>query len=201
MRASGFDQPGGGCVFGLCFPVTQYPRSDTGLSRSRGFPFALQIDRRLSNHRWGLSVLVGRTMLGETDGQHAPLTTMTTTTYLTIDYGVDNVGFMATLERRGFAVGAGPALYIARVRDGDRLRGAPQAWEHHPKLGALAQGRMMLPARSRLFLDASGQYRYVGTVDVGPIRPRTDFDPGATFPRSRASFSHWLVALGGGVRF
>jgi hypothetical protein len=57
------------------------------------------------------------------------------------------------------------------------------------------------PARSRLFFDASGQYRYVGTVDVGPIAPRAVLEPGATFPASSASFNHWLIGVDGGVRF
>jgi hypothetical protein len=119
---------------------------------------------------------------------------------LFIDYAVDSFGLMTTLERRGFAVGAGPALYVARARDADPQFG-PGAWEHHARLGALGEGRMMLPARSRLFFDASGQYRYVGTVDVGPITPRAILEPRATFPESSASFNHWLVAFGGGVRF
>jgi hypothetical protein len=193
MRASGFDEPGGGCVFGLCFPVLEHPASNTGFA-SIGFPFALQVDRRLPNRRWGLSLLVGRTPIGQTVGLHAPRTS------LYIDYAVDSLGFMTTLERRGFAVGAGPALHITRARDADPQVG-PHGWEHHGKLGALVQGRMMLPARSRLFFDVSGQYRYVGSVDVGPITPRTEFEPGATFPASSVSFNHWHVALGGGIRF
>jgi hypothetical protein len=30
MRASGFDEPSGGCVFGLCLPGNQTPELDTG---------------------------------------------------------------------------------------------------------------------------------------------------------------------------
>jgi hypothetical protein len=194
MRASGFDQSGGGCIFGLCFPPVERPQSVTGLNRSAGYPFALQVNRRLSERGVGLSLVVSRTPLGQTIGEHAPLTE------LTIDYGVDSIGVMATLERRGFGIGAGPAVHVARVRDGDPQFGA-RPWERHTRLGALFQGRVLLPARSRLFVDASAQYRYVGAVDVGPLTPRAIFEPAAVFPKSSASFSHWLIALGGGVRF
>jgi hypothetical protein len=193
MRASGFDEPGGGCVFGICFPPVEHPFSNTGFG-SIGFPFALQIDHRLPNRRWGLSVLVGRTPIGQTMGLHAPYTS------LYIDYAVDSLGFMPTLEWKGLAVGVGPALHIARTRDADPQDG-PHGWEHHAKFGALVQGRLMYPARSRLFLDLSGQYRYVGNVDVGPITPEALLEPAATFPASRASFNHGHVAVGLGVRF
>jgi hypothetical protein len=192
MRASGFDEQGGGCVFGICFPPTENPFSNTGFG-SIGFPFALQIDHRLPNRRWGLSVLAGRTPMGVTMGLHAPYTD------LHIDYAVDSLGFMPTLEWKGLAVGVGPALHIARTRDAN-----PQVlhgWEHDARLGALVQGRMMHPARSRLFFDLNGQYRYVGSVDVGPITPEALLEPGATFPASKASFDHWHVAFGAGVRF
>jgi len=194
MRASGFDAPGGGCVFGLCFPPMEHPRSNTGLNRSIGYPFALQLDRRLSDRGLDLSLLLARTPLGETRGLHA------TGTPLDVEYAVDSVGVMATMERAGFAVGAGPAIHIARLRDAERLYGGGP-WERQTKLGALLQGRMTLPARARLFVDVSGQYRYVGRVEVGPIAPHPIWEPGASFPRSAVSFSHWFVGVGSGIRF
>ena len=194
MRASGFDRPGGGCVFGLCFPIAENPRSTTGLNRSAGYPFAVQVNREWSARGVGLSFVVARTPLGRTSGVHAPLTN------LAIDYAVDSVGFIATLERRGFGVGAGPAWHVARVRDADPQFGAGP-WRRHSRLGAFAQARMMVPARSRFFLDVSGQYRYVGAIDVGPLAPHAILEPAAIFPRSSASFNHWLVAIGVGVRF
>jgi hypothetical protein len=194
MRASGFDERGGGCVFGLCFPPMEYPRSSTGLNRSLGYPFALQIDRRLSDRGLGLSLLIGRTALGQTWGLHAPLT------HLYVEYAVDSLGVMATLERAGFAVGAGPAVHVARLKDADPQFG-DGPWERHARVGVLVQGRVMLPARSRLFVDANGQYRYVGNAEVGPIAPHPILEPGATFPRSAVSFSHWLLSVGAGVRF
>jgi len=195
MRASGFNEPSGGCVFfGLCAPSGETPRSYTGFGQL-GFPFVVQVDHRGPGRRTGVSVLYANTPIGETHGIHAPFTN------LWIEYATDTVAGLAVLGSGVFSVGAGLALHVARARAKDLGDQGLSPWESHVRIGAVGQVRMTVPARSFLFFDANGQYRYVGGVEVGPMTPYAVLQPGATFPKSRASFSHWALALGIGARF
>ena len=77
--------------------------------------------------------------------------------------------------------------------------GSEEAW----KLGALADVGVTFPQRSRLFLDARAQYRWIPGLTAGPFTAQegTPEQGPATMPAVDVDMSHAFFALGLGARF
>jgi len=89
--------------------------------------------------------------------------------------------------------GAGPSLNFASVSDPAPLRGEATK---STKLGFLLEGSIAVPKRTRFFLALTAQYRYAGSVEIGPYEAN-----GSAFEPYGVSFNHSMIGVGLGVRF
>jgi hypothetical protein len=178
-----------GSFFG-CSPPTGFPKS---LPPRDGFLLS-------ARYRWtdgfGLAVSVaeqsslGRTMGYQEGGYTTALDPRVGTLALTVFYET----------RHRLRVEAGPGLF--RIWHDIAVQGL-QAFEHRTdsRLGAVGGVGLEWPRNSRIFVDVSGQYRWVGDVSVGPWNVRADYGgETARFPGAKFSLNHAILAFGIGLR-
>ena len=164
----------------------------------------IEIDRRLGR-RWSVAVAASRAPQGTTDGYR---TAVDGPQALTVEHQVASLGALASIGGRTAQIGLGPALHRARTRTAGLGGGVESPWTERSKLGLVARGRLMVPARWRLFLDLRAEYHLVGRIPVGPYRssPALSLGPAndgnaVTLPSTPARFDYWMIGMGPGVRF
>jgi hypothetical protein len=189
MRDTGFDLASGGCVFGLCFGPSSMPYSIH--ARAYRDSWTAGINRRIGP-RLGVSVTGGRTLIGWTNGRHRG-----TGAYLEIETAMTHVAPLATFTPTpGVRVGVGPGVFSTTfARTG--LDPRPLTTTRRP--GLLAEASLTFPRRSRVFVELSGQQRWLGRQALGPIDVLPDGT--APFPQTQVRVAHWFIGLGAGVRF
>lgn len=187
MRAAHLDDASPG----LGSPVG-HPFSNTGFA-AIGFPALIEVRYRIREF-WSLGVLFSDTPIGATLGYREP------SHYLSVDHSVTSVAAMLSAGQRFFQMGLGPALHVARARPGGNSA-QPPPWSNSSKLGFIAQARAAVPAGSRVFLDLTLQYRFVGRVVVGPYASSGGVGFPVTFPPTGVQYNHWFVGVGTGLRF
>ena len=187
MRAANLDDTSPG--FGS--PI-EHPFSAQGFA-AIGFPKSVVVQYR-AKAPWSVGVLFSRTPIGETLGYRDPFQ------YLFVDYAVTSVAAVLSAGSRSFQIGVGPSLHTAQARQVLGGGGPPQPWSGHSKLGLVAQARAAVPVGSRLFLNLTLEYRFIGRASVGPYTSEGLGDP-VTFPSTSVQFNHWFVGVGPGLRF
>jgi len=92
-------------------------------------------------------------------------------TFVSVRQRVHTVAALIAVGRGGLRLGLGPSVNAVEV---ESFGPAPvgTAPVDTAKLGFVAEAAAAFPARSRLFLEAVLQYRYVASVDFGPVAPR-----------------------------
>ena len=182
----GQDEPG---LFGGSLA---YPSSE------RDGPFPVEAQYRISQP-WSVGVLYGRLLNGSTKGSGAFLGKD-----LAVDYRVTSVAVLLSAGLSDFQIGIGPALHHVQSRSDTTFGFAPSPWTDHWKVGFIAEARAMVTARSRVFLDLTVKYSFVGDEVVGPYSSSSGFlnsEPPTTFPPTSIKFNHWFIGPGLGVRF
>jgi hypothetical protein len=122
--------------------------------------------------------------------------------WIDLRQSVSTYAIMAGINREadgGFWVAGGPALYrVALERTG--AFGGPDITAN--RLGAVAGLGFVLSVRKRFFAELQGQYRLVGSADVGPIDVAgiVGDSIAGTLPRTKVNFSHSVLLIGLGVR-
>jgi hypothetical protein len=159
-----------------------------------GLPVLVEARYRI-REPWSVGVLFGRSLIGQTSGYHDPFQ------FVDVDYAVTSVAAVLSAGPRSFQIGLGPALHIARSRRGASEGGQPPAWSDQSKVGFIAQARVTVPAGSRVFLDLTLQYHFVGRVVVGPYSDSGGVGFPVTFPPTSVQYNHWFVGAGPGLRF
>jgi hypothetical protein len=189
MRAAGFDAPSGGCVFGLCFAPTPMPYSMH--ARAYRDTWSADVNRRL-RRGLGVGLVSGRSLLGWTTGRHDP-----SGAFFEVETAVTHVVPVVTfMPAAGVRVGAGPGLFTTTFT---RTGPERQTLDTVRRPGLLAAATLTFPRRTRVFVELSGQERWLARQPFGPV----DVQPaeGVVFPESRVRVSHWFIGLGIGVRF
>jgi len=142
-------------------------------------------------------VLYGRLLNGSTKGSGAFLGKD-----LAVDYRVTSVAVLLSAGLSDFQIGLGPALHHVQSRPDTTFGYAPSPWTDHWKVGFIAEARAMVTARSRVFLDLTVKYSFVGDEVVGPYSSSSGlFEPPKTFPPTSIKCNHWFIGPGLGVRF
>lgn len=182
MRAGGFDDRKPPCMGPFCFSdETAYPIS---LSK-QGNPTLLLTVRRRFGRTAHIRALMGSVTLGETLGYDADANAS-----VILKQSVTTYAIMGGIETDdGPWIAAGPAVYRVAL---ERIS---------LRLGAVLAAGLVLPARKRFFVEFQGQFRLVGTVDLGPINvDGIGGGSAGTLPRTGVNFNHSVVLLGVGFR-
>ncbi len=184
MREQGFADSSPAFLGHGPFP---HPLSGTG-SGQGGYSGALSIQYRIRKP-WSIGGIVSNAPTGSTEGYHDP------DQYIFIDHTITSFAATASASYRGFRIGFGPALHIAKASANRQL-------EKHTKFGFVLDGGVQLPSRSRFFFAVDMQYRYVGRVTLGPFMPTNSaLNPAQTLSAANVLFSHWFIGIGPGIRF
>lgn len=193
MRANAFDWSGSTCVFGLCFGNQTYPYSShTRIYRDT---WAAHVHRLLGRHI-GVGVTTGKSFIGGTTGRHR-----TSFTWLDVETQVAHLAPIVTFTPwAGMRVGGGPGLFTTTFNE--RSAGTLVETTTARRPGLLADLSLTFPRRTRIFIDLTGQMRWMTAPSFGPVS-RDDAATGVTvtFQRTAVKMSHWMVGLGAGVRF
>lgn len=188
MRAGGFADRES-CWF-FCTGTIANPHSNSG-----GAPGGLLTVRWQFNKLVHFRAIVGRHMLAETFGFKAGGDFGGTN--LDVIQSVATVAILAGIHGRAIGgpwVAVGPALFRVASEIVSRPT-SPLSVAN--RFGAVVAIGLTLPARKRFFVDLQGQYRFVGTTDLGPM----DVPNGGTLPRTPVNFNHLAWGVGLGVRF
>jgi hypothetical protein len=171
--------------------LTSYPLSERDVS------FLVEAQYRIIQP-WSVGVLFGRLLNGSTKGNGAPLGKD-----LEVDYRVTSAAVLLSAGPSDFQIGLGPALHHVQSRPDTTYGSAPSPWSDHWKVGFIAEARVIVTARSRVFLDLTVKYSFVGDEVVGPYSSGSDVfgGPPATFPPTSIKCNHWFIGPGLGVRF
>ena len=141
--------------------------------------------------RWGIELQYGYSSTGETVGNAGGFGAL-----LILDHGVRTLAALGTLEEGPLQLGLGPALYVVRVVDEPQgIGGATDV----SKLGVVVEAGFQHPRNSRFFVDLRAQYRWVGSVTIGPYTASL-FDESAVLPVCAVSFIHAWFGIGVGFR-
>ena len=193
MRDASFDWSGNSCVFDLCFGESTYPYSaHTRIYRDTWAASA----HRLLGRRVGVGVTTGASFIGSTVGRHR-----SSFTWLEVETAVAHLAPLATFTPwAGVRVGAGPGLFTTTFREKSVGTLVETTTVRRP--GLLAETSLTFPRRTRVFVDLTGQMRWLTAPSFGPVS-RYDAATGVTaiFPRTAVDMTHWMVGLGAGLRF
>lgn len=188
MRSSGWDDTLGGAQ-GTDHPFSSDPE----------LTWAVSLRRSLRPHM-DVELMATRAVTGGTAGHRAE--EVPPDHFLFLNHSVTTIAPIVSFAVEVWHVGAGATFNRVRVENeegGDPGVGSVKAW----KLGALADTGVTLPRRSRLFLEARVQYRWVPGLTAGPFTASGGFpeqEP-ATMPAVDVDMSHAFFALGLGARF
>jgi len=182
------------CFWGLCAPSQRHPRS-IGRTASRALAVSYALKRGLRVRALWATAEFGETVGWRDDGSEWGAD-------LALHQEATTVAALVALSVEGAArVAVGPSLNFVELGDAGTARSTAT------KPGLVCEAALSLPARSRFFVEAAVQYRYVVPAELGPFYARSGAWPGepegegATFPTSRIEFSQAVLNLGMGVRF
>jgi hypothetical protein len=193
MRAAGFDENRGSCIFGLCFPGANHPFSRTGFGEI-GFPWTISAHRWLSSW-YGVGVSGGFAGIGTTMGQRRD-----SGEYLDVQYSVATVAPLFMLRpAHGLHTGIGPAFFTTTFTTGPTAANQYQTQTKRTG-GLLWEAGVTVPPRSRVFGEFLVQYRHVGRVSAGPFDATNGFST-STLPGTNVQMNHWFLGVGAGLRF
>jgi hypothetical protein len=185
MRASGFDKNSPCFLFctGLLTRPESYPGDGSAM---------MALKYRLRN-RVAVQLLFAGTSTGMTIGDAGGGMFDGS---LRLSHAVQTVAAIATLEALEdghLQLGLGPALHtISTNGSNTQSQGAT-------RLGLVFDAGLQFPSNSRFFVDLRAQYRWVGSVDIGPYTASGFNDP-AVLPEASFSFNHTWLGVGFGVR-
>lgn len=136
------------------------------------------------------------------DGYHGPTTRPTPgapadRADLTVTPSIQTFAALASYERFGLRVAAGPSLNRTRL---DIHGGDETVREQETRLGLVVEVGGEWPRGTRVTAELWGQYNLVPSLDFGPVPVTSGGRLIATLPASSASFSHFTAGLGIGVR-
>ena len=191
MQSGGFDDRSPN-FFGAAGRDSPYTLSD-------GPPTILVMIRRRMGRITHIRAVMGRTRLGETTGWKAG---PGFGDHISLRQSVNSYAIMAEVNTEadgGVWAAVGPALHHVALEHTE-FPGGPAVTA--TRLGAILATGVVLPARRRFFFELQGQYRLVGTVEMGPIDvARSTGGLAGTLPRTGVNFGHAMFSLGLGVRF
>lgn len=192
MRAGGFDDPQ--CYSPFIFQFSCERLIAHPHSRGGELVGLLTVHRRFGKMAHVRAVLGGIT-LGQTDGYKAG------GGEVFLKQSVSTYAIMAGINAEAGAdawVAAGPALHRVALEHTESA-GGPAVTAN--RLGAVVALGVVFPPRTRFLVELQGQYRLVGTVDLGPIDVAS-FGGGTagTLPRTGVNFNYWVLLLGVGAR-
>jgi hypothetical protein len=197
MTASAFDarSPGGFLSSGRDHPFSHDSGEVSfmiGATRALRYPFSI-------------SAMYGHSGLEFTSGYHQQAT------YLHVTSSVDVFAMVASVSDRSMlksflqedlfevVAGLGPAVYLTKAER--TSSGGPSETNESTTVGFLFNVGLRTPASTMFFVEGNAQYRYVGSVEVGPFTATSTFTGDtAQLPSTDVSFSHWFFGLAIGVR-
>jgi hypothetical protein len=188
MRDGGFDD--GNCFFSSC---SAHPFSVGG--RGNG---VLTV-RHAPRPRTQLVAIYGWTNLDETFGFKESDSEFGFGHFVFLEQAVRVAAVLAGVSTRSGAtwLAAGPAFFQPRFRRA-ALPGALDETSIRVG-GTVAAG---ISNRHRFFVEAQTQYRWVGSVAMGPMDiAGSDGESIGTLPRTRVNFNHYTAHLGAGARW
>lgn len=180
MRAAGLDKTTQCWLF--CEGPIHHPKS---YAPGMGSMIALKYRFR---PRLAVQLLYGSSSTGQTIGASGGFGGI-----LILDHGVRTLAGLATFEEGPLQLGLGPALYGVRAVD------LPVGGGEATKLGLMADAGLQFPHNSRFFVDLRAQYRWVGSVSIGPYQVSA-FDEETVLPECSPSFNHLWFSVGFGFR-
>ena len=136
------------------------------------------------------------------DGYHGPSSSQrrdapVDRAYLTITPSIRTFAVLASYERSGFRVSAGPSLNRTRLEIDD---GGGVTSEQRTCPGLVVEAGVEWPRRTLVMVELWAQYHFVPSQEYGPVPVPSSGQPIATLPASTASFSHFTAGLGIGLR-
>jgi hypothetical protein len=136
------------------------------------------------------------------DGYHGPATRPTSDAplvgaYLTVTPSIRTFAALASYERSGFRVAAGPSLNRTRLDIDD---GGGNRREQRTRPGLVVEAGVERPRRTLVMVELWAQYHLVASQEYGPLPVSSGGQLVATLPASTVSFSHFTVGLGIGLR-
>jgi hypothetical protein len=136
------------------------------------------------------------------DGYHGPATRPTSDApldgaYLTVTPSIRTFAALASYERSGFRVAAGPSLNRTRLDIDD---GGGNRREQRTRPGLVVEAGVERPRRTLVMVELWAQYHLVASQEYGPVPVSSGGQLIATLPASTVSFSHFTVGLGIGLR-
>jgi hypothetical protein len=117
--------------------------------------------------------------------------------YLTVTPSIRTVAALASYERSGFRMAAGPSVNRTCLEIDDGVG----VWrEQHTGLGLVVEAGAEWPRGTLVMVELWGQYHLAPSQEYGPVPVSPGGQLIATLPASTASFSHFTVGLGIGLR-
>jgi hypothetical protein len=136
------------------------------------------------------------------EGYHGPSSSPTSDApvdraYLTVTPSIRTFAALASYERSGFRVAAGPSLNRTRLEidDASGIRR-----EQRTRPGLVVETGVEWPRRTLVMVELWAQYHLIGSLEYGPVPVSSGGQLIATLPASTASFSHFVAGLGIGLR-
>lgn len=194
MRAGAFDQTAPRLTEGY----ETHPYTSGGDS---GWP-VLTVGYHL-NPRLGLRLQAFRDReFPHVEGYHGPTTRPTPgapadRADLTVTPSIQTFAALASYERFGLRVAAGPSLNRTRL---DIDGGGESVREQETRLGLVLEAGGEWPRGTRVMVELWAQYNLVGSLEYGPVPVSSGGRLVATLPASTASFNHFTAGLGIGLR-
>lgn len=138
----------------------------------------------------------------QVDGYHGPSSSPrpgapVDRAYLTITPSIRTFAALASYERSGFRVAAGPSLNRTRldIDDGGGVRR-----EERTCPGLVVEAGVEWPRRTLVMVELWAQYHLIPSQEYGPVPVTSGGQLIATLPASTVSFSHFTAGLGIGLR-
>lgn len=168
---------------------TYYPRSNT-----ETWPWLLKI-HYLLKPPFKVGLVYSNTEIGDTAGYNE------NTGRFDVEYSVNTISPVFSVQAIGFQFGVGPALYLANSIGKQVTGGEYLERKNTRKIGLLIDFGFAFPTeKTRFFVEFKAQFRAVGQVKVGPYKIEADNDL-FIFPETKVNYNHWFIGGGIGVRF
>jgi len=161
--------------------------------------WAASIRRRI--RPWlDLELIASRTMMGSTLGLHE--VELPLGHHLSLNQSVTTIAPIVSYRLKAMHAGAGPAPSRVRLEHDDPAGSGSNGTDGW-KMGLLLDAGITVPARSRLFLEGRGQYRWLPAVEAGPFESGNGLpgDTPSTMPAVEVDMSHAFFSVGMGARF
>ena len=184
MSNNGFDDHSSGGWFGS---GRQYPYSE------KFMPSLMLSVKYYLKPKLAIGIVGGISNLGSTHGYFA------SSGYVQVE---NKLSYFAPVISYNYydivRIGVGPAVYFTKTWESS---GHPEGIEldyRHTKLGFVIDFGLRIPKKTRCFFELNLQYRYVGSLDIGPFNVNS-YNP--ELPPASISFNHVMISQGFGIRF